>query len=458
MAQLRDEYKLGQANLGEIDPTSETIKLATLGMRGIAANILWTKAQTYRLKEDWTSYSAANEQIIKLQPNFPSVWQFQGWNLSYNISAEFDDYRDRYFWVMKGIRFLQEGITYNETSPRLGWYLGFVISQKIGTADEKVQFRRLFREDSDFHGGTPLEQRDNWLVGREYYLKSQAVAEKEDMLEKLNPLVFLFHAPKNRINYAMGLEEDGVFEEKAGVAWDIARRDWLDFGARDIRTTEERSIRLNDRDQVKRRIEELTAELDSMPPAGRREEIYQEKVAKLEKKEREALEMPPAQRSEEDYRWAIAAEQKVQVSYTEQAERVAADQRDEARRVAAQLAELETTLNQIERGREVINYPYWLTRCELEQRPETLEARRLVHQAEAAFRDQDMLVAQKLFEQGFAKWDEALKNFPSMRNDSLFDYDMMVSLKRYRSLLKKLDEPFPDKFPLQDILDANRDH
>ena len=74
LARLRNEHKLGQANLGQIDPTSETIKLATLGMRNIAATLLWKKANDYKMREDWTAFSATAEQIIKVQPNFPTVW------------------------------------------------------------------------------------------------------------------------------------------------------------------------------------------------------------------------------------------------------------------------------------------------------------------------------------------------------------------------------------------------
>ena len=44
LAQLRSEYGLSQAELGQIDPASETMKMATLGLRAFAANILWTKA------------------------------------------------------------------------------------------------------------------------------------------------------------------------------------------------------------------------------------------------------------------------------------------------------------------------------------------------------------------------------------------------------------------------------
>ena len=39
LARIRDKEKLSQAQLGQIDPTSETIKLATLGMRGVAATL-----------------------------------------------------------------------------------------------------------------------------------------------------------------------------------------------------------------------------------------------------------------------------------------------------------------------------------------------------------------------------------------------------------------------------------
>ncbi len=58
LAQLRDYYKLSPARLGQIDPTSVTIKLSTLGLRGVAANILWTKANDYQMKKDWANRAA----------------------------------------------------------------------------------------------------------------------------------------------------------------------------------------------------------------------------------------------------------------------------------------------------------------------------------------------------------------------------------------------------------------
>ena len=75
--------------------------------------------------------------------------------------------------ISKAIRFLQDGIRHNETAPRLEWYLGWIISYKLGRADEHLQFRRLFREDSDFNGKRKIEDRDNWLVGREFHLEAE---------------------------------------------------------------------------------------------------------------------------------------------------------------------------------------------------------------------------------------------------------------------------------------------
>ena len=87
LARLRTEAQLSQADLGEIDPTSETMRLATLGLKNIAVTLLWDRANFYKKVEDWTNLSAVLEQMTKLQPNFYSVWDFQAHNLSYNISS-----------------------------------------------------------------------------------------------------------------------------------------------------------------------------------------------------------------------------------------------------------------------------------------------------------------------------------------------------------------------------------
>jgi hypothetical protein len=57
----------------------------------------------------------------------------------------------RYQWVKKGIEFLILGSHYNRDEPGILRQVGWFVGQKIGRADEHMQFRRMFRDDKDFH-------------------------------------------------------------------------------------------------------------------------------------------------------------------------------------------------------------------------------------------------------------------------------------------------------------------
>jgi hypothetical protein len=235
----RPEYPLAQVSLGEIDPASESMKLATLGMRGVAANILWEKANEYKKKEDWDNLMATLNQITKLQPNFISVWQFQSWNVAYNVSVEFDNYRHRYHWVKKGIDFLMDGIRYNRNEPRLLWDLGWFFGHKFGRSDEYRQFRRMYRGDGDFHRTLPLpidetlgpdNKPDNWLTSHQWFLKAQRVVDNDGVpIKGKSELVFNSDPPKTLINYAEAIEQDGYPLDARGFPRDDRRRlpGWL---------------------------------------------------------------------------------------------------------------------------------------------------------------------------------------------------------------------------------------
>ena len=81
IAQQRQTYKLGEATLGDVDPTSATMNLVLLGMRGIAGSVLWTQADEEKRTKNWSALESTVESLIKLQPRFMGVWKFQGWNL-----------------------------------------------------------------------------------------------------------------------------------------------------------------------------------------------------------------------------------------------------------------------------------------------------------------------------------------------------------------------------------------
>ena len=219
------------------------------------------------------------------------MWEFQAHNLSYNVSAEFDDYRSRYHWVKKGLEFLLEGTKYNQRNPRLFWSLGWFTGHKIGRSDEHVQFRRLFRQDTDFHNTLmdyvnmnnargPDGYPDNWLVAYLWYLQSEAVVDKgvpvtwmrldvnvEGYTDKRrSPVIFYSDPPMALIAHADAITREITPGEKTRNAWKRAGREWESFGSMDIPTTFGDTVRLNSLAQTARGREESARQTRSVVP------------------------------------------------------------------------------------------------------------------------------------------------------------------------------------------------
>ncbi len=135
---------LGEAAIGQIDTGSFMMKLFLLGgFRGIVADLLWIRAEEHKRSHDWDKLASTVDLITKLQPHFLSIWTFQGWNLAYNVSVEWDASEDKYQWIKKGIQFVQEGVKKNKRSPDLIWDTAWFYYHKLGFADESIMLRRL---------------------------------------------------------------------------------------------------------------------------------------------------------------------------------------------------------------------------------------------------------------------------------------------------------------------------
>ncbi len=244
LSQLRMKEGFSEVQLGEIDPTSSTIKLATFGLRGVAVAVLWHQSNEFQKRLDWNNVIATSNQIIRLEPHFVPIWEFLGWNLAFNASAEFDDYRERYRWVIRGFDFLVDGTKFNRTSPILFHNAGWVISQKIGIADEKVQYRRLLKEDEEFYRRYPTPpdlERDNWLIGRIWYHQAEALAPEGTNIGKKSGPLFFSASRMNLIHYADWLALDGRFgdDDKGEFIksrWQIAQDEWRKFGQMNFKT------------------------------------------------------------------------------------------------------------------------------------------------------------------------------------------------------------------------------
>ncbi|NDC63519.1 MAG: hypothetical protein EBZ59_05925 [Planctomycetia bacterium] len=457
LARLRAQFGLSQANLGEIDPASETMRLASLGLKNIAVTLLWDRANHYKKVEDWTNLSAALEQMTKLQPNFYSVWDFQAHNLSYNISVEFDDYRDRYAWVMKGIEFLRQGIALNLREPRLLGRMGWFIGQKIGRSDEKQQYRRLFKADDDFHQrdrpGRTLLERDNWLVAREKYLAGQQLADSGAPL-KTTALIYHSEPMMTAINYARAVEDDGTFGDVARDAWRLAGEEMRRFSVREIPTTWDVPIRLGLKEAELTRAERLASELESLMP-GRFKALEEQKRSSLTPEQRAALDVPPLERNDAQHALAREVTSITTVDWPMVVREAPAEVRDRAGELLRQLQEARETAQIIERYRAIVNFDFWRDTCEAEVTEPALRAREATWRADRDFENARLQSARKAYEESFAAWREVFDSFPNLQQDFVTADELGDVIDRYRKVLEQLDEPFPNPFVLQEIIDAS---
>ena len=465
LAQLRAEHDLGQADLGDIDPASETIRLATLGLRGVAVSMLWSKANDYKKKEDWTNFRATLGQLTKLQPYFIKFWQYQAWNLTYNVSVELDDVRDRFHYVKRGIEFLKKGIKFNHDSPYLLSDLGWFIGNKIGRADEHKQYRRLFKDDADFHPeDRPPEQRDNWLVSRSWYETSlSAVDDRKKSLGQKNPTTFYADPGRSQINYAEAIETEGVFGEKAKSAWSTAARLWKEFGNRDLKSSLGFNIRLGSIERLVEETAELEKQLGLLSQTGREDAIAAKK-ALLSAEQLAAFEGPQTGLTEEQADLLHEAQRLIEIAPSDIADQIVKNTPENvalARRLAKKITANRSRIRLTHNNRDVVNYEYWMIRCRLEQTSEALKARELAYEARRVFKeDADLNKAKQLYEDSFVEWAKVLKEHPELPLDSVTGSDIMEYVVQYSSLLQQfeltlLDEEVGREFPLWALVNEN---
>jgi hypothetical protein len=427
LAQMRIDNDLAQANLGEIDPAGEAMKLSSLGLRGVAVSDLWLKAMHYKKVKDFDRLSVTVNQLVKLQPNFITVREFQAHNLAYNVSIEFDDYRDRYNWVTKGIDFLMDGALYNRYEPHLLGYCGWFLSQKIGRSDEFRQFRRLFRHDDDFHEKLnkyvdvdDAKSRadllpDNWLVGRLWYLKAERIVETRNVRMRETPWLFFSHAPRCLISYATALDRDGELppEEVSQQAWRDAEKQWELYGAREFYIRGQ-PVRLNSlhelqyqRDALalaidaaasgmpREQVEQLRADAERLSERDPRQEQVRAKISKmypgfdklrndvrqrrreaLKGERRNAIDTAPELRTAEQR--AMMPEIEARLDPTPSALLEATEQAN--KKLVAELVEQYNTVfeefDRVDQLEGHSKYHYWLVRCQVESTEEARQAKR----------------------------------------------------------------------------------
>jgi hypothetical protein len=457
LSQMRHQYDMAESNLGEISPASETMKLASLGMRGVAATLLHQKAHEYHIRHEWDRYKATLNNIALLQPHFDRVWEQQAHNLAYNVSVEFDDYRQRYEMIREGTEYLTRGVRQNKHAPRLVWYTGWFYGAKLGMADEKTQFRRLFSDDKVLHQSLldeniavdspdargPSGKPDNWLVGRLWLNHGYDLVDSGIKIRRQTPLNFFETGPKWRIKHAEAIEREGILDASAENAWQMASDDWIRFGNRSIPTTSPFTIKLDQLDELERQISQGNENFRELTREAY-DAVREKRIGEFSDTAREILDKPMDQLTRTELATRTKLETSLMPALNEVIKRSDPSIRLEAVNLLGQIQELTRRYRKTVGYREQINYPYWKTLAQAEQEERTVRARRLVYQAKQANRQAELDKAIALYEEAFQIWSEIFEDYPILTVDDSAE-DLYKSIRRYMVLIdsKELPEGFP---------------
>ncbi len=398
LAKLRNDYDLGETSLGNVDPSSSTMNLVLLGFRGVAVNLLWKNALDQRDEKQWAQLRATTDSIILLQPHYIKVWQFQGWNLAYNVSAEWDNVPDRYYWVKEGGKFYMRGTDRNAHNPDLSFNTGDILGKKVGRSDEWNYFRDYFLVDPDkkqFDGGPdPQFNRgydqgafsDNYLAARDWYQEANDREERWPPQHIMMRELFRSYPAHSYMDMADARHREGKFDETTQQTWRDGFYAWTQqYGAESFPTSAG-PVQL-----------EITRPDESEDMAKRNSQILGRTVTVQE--------------------------------------------------VQDAVSFLQNTTN----------YRYWRMRSLAESKTETTLAHREIYEGEQLFREGKLPQAQEKLLSGLAKLETVFENSPGVEKDDLVVEEALLAMIYLRSIYTLERTEVPQDLPLQQMWDEHKD-
>ena len=129
-------------------PPSLAFATAAMGaFRGLVVDVLWIRAEKLKQQNQFFDAKQLAEWITTLQPRFAQVWDFQAWNMAYNISAAIPatEPDERWRWVKNGYELLRDqGIPLNPKNIGLYFELARIFQHKIGSvSDDAHKYYKL---------------------------------------------------------------------------------------------------------------------------------------------------------------------------------------------------------------------------------------------------------------------------------------------------------------------------
>jgi hypothetical protein len=396
LAQLRTRYDLGENQLGKVDPTSAAMNLVLLGFRGIAADLIWLDADHNEEIKNWAELRANVDAIIMLQPHFVKVWQFQGWNLAYNVSAAWDLVADRYYWVKEGAKFLKQGCVTNSKIAQLPYEEGRIVGTKVGRADEWQYFRKYFKfkdPNEDLYKGRPdpeinPQSKDNYLAAKDLYLNANDLERKFPQSISMLEVLFRSYPYRSQLSYPDALQREGTFDEVTRTGWQEAYHEWVDVFGQEM--------------------------YDS--PAGK---------YKLEMTPKEIVEQAQAQDADVgDYRrWVVQLQNETRYQYWKT-------------RALVEFAQIKEEGNQ--------------EPCRM------IDAHKLIYDGQQQFKKGNLSTAQDLLLHGMQKYQQLLGKYAVLGTDDESVEEAMSAVLYWQKIRKLQFQPVPEDYPLKQLWDKNQ--
>jgi hypothetical protein len=395
LAQLRTRYDLGENQLGKVDPTSAAMNLVLLGFRGIAADLIWINANDNEETKNWAELRANVDAIIMLQPHFVKVWQFQGWNLAYNVSAAWDLVADRYYWVKEGAKFLKQGCVVNGKVAQLPYEEGRIVGTKIGRADEWQFFRKYFKfkdPNEDLFKGRPDPElnpqgKDNYLAAKDLYLSANELQKKFPQSISMLEVLFRSYPYRSQLSYPDALQREGTFDEASRTGWQQAYQEWVNVFGQE--------------------------KFDS--PAGQ----YH-----LEMNDAEIVEQARAIDADlGDYRrWVIQMQSETRYPYWKT-------------RALVEFAQIKDESNK--------------EPCRM------VDAHKLIYDGQQQFKKGNLSTAQDLLYRGMDKYQQLLGKYNVLSTDDESIEEAMTAVLYWQKIRKLQFQAIPDQYPLKGLWDKN---
>ena len=137
------------------------------GFRALAVDYLWVKIIRLEFDKQYYEIQSTADLITKLEPNYPAVWIFNAWNLSYNIAIEWKAREERWHWIRKGIETIQKGLRKNPGSVELEFYLGWLYYHKVSSETGDRDYYWMMAQVREEMGEEPL------LLAAEHFRKAK---------------------------------------------------------------------------------------------------------------------------------------------------------------------------------------------------------------------------------------------------------------------------------------------